>query len=59
MSNCSFCGNLIKLGSGVTLIRNDSRILRFCKSKCEKNMLKLNRKSRNIKWTKFYEKGTK
>ena len=46
-------------GEGVTLIKNDGRILRFDKSKCEKNMLKLGRKARKIKWTKFYEKGAK
>ena len=59
MANCSFCGKVIKFGEGVTLIKNDGRVLRFDKSKCEKNMLKLGRKARKLKWTKFYEKGVK
>ena len=53
---CSFCGNEIEEGTGKIYVKADGRILNFDNQKCEKNMLKLNRKPRNIKWTKFYEK---
>ena len=59
MANCSFCGKTIRFGEGVTLIKNDGKILRFDKSKCEKNMLRLRRKARKLKWTNFFEKGVK
>lgn len=57
MVTCSFCGSEIKSGTGKMFVRNNGQILYFCKSKCEKNMLKLNRDARKLKWTKFYEKG--
>ncbi len=56
MTKCSFCGNEIEEGTGKIYVKADGRILNFDHQKCEKNMLKLNRKPRNIKWTKFYEK---
>lgn len=37
-------------------VQKDGKILHFCSSKCEKNQLKLKRKPRKLKWTKFYEK---
>ena len=54
---CSFCREEIEKGTGKMFVMNDSKILHFCSKKCEKNMLKLNRKARNLKWTKEYEKG--
>ena len=57
MPKCSFCGNNYNLGSGKTFVQKSGKILYFCKAKCEKNMLKLKRKSRNVKWTKNYVKG--
>ncbi len=56
MVNCSFCGKNIKEGTGKIFVKVDGKVLRFCGSKCEKNLLKLKRKPRNFKWTKFYEK---
>ncbi len=38
-------------------VRNDNQRYYFCSHKCEKNMLKLGRKARNLKWTESYEKG--
>lgn len=55
---CSFCGNETEKGTGKIFVKKDGRILYFDKMKCEKNMLKLNRKARQIKWTTSYEKGT-
>lgn len=35
-------------------VRRDGRIFYFCSGKCEKNMLKLKRNPRKLKWTKKY-----
>ena len=56
MVKCAFCGKDIVSGTGKMFVRTDGRILHFDKAKCEKNMLKLNRKPRNFKWTTSYEK---
>lgn len=57
MVKCTFCGNEIEKGTGVMFVQKDGKILNFCSSKCEKNQLKLKRRSRKLKWTKFYVKG--
>ena len=57
MAECSYCGNEIKPGTGKMFIKNNGQTLHFCKSKCEKNMLKLGRDARKFKWTKFFVKG--
>ena len=31
-------------------VQKTGKILRFCSRKCEKNMLKLGREPRNVKW---------
>lgn len=53
---CSFCGHDIPPGTGISYVRRDGRILRFCSSKCRKNRLKLRRDPRKLKWTKAYVK---
>jgi large subunit ribosomal protein L24e len=57
MATCSFCGAEIKKGTGKMFVKDNGQILYFCSSKCEKNMLKLKRDARKIKWTKSYVKG--
>lgn len=57
MVSCSFCGKVIPKGTGKMFVKKDGKILYFDSLKCEKNLLKLNRKPRNTKWTKSYEKG--
>ena len=57
MVNCSFCGRPIQKGEGKMMVFDTGKVLHFDKSKCEKNMLKLNRTATRLKWTKFYEKG--
>ncbi len=57
MAKCSFCRNVIELGTGTMFVRKDGSVLNFCTMKCEKNMLKLGRIPRYMKWTKAYEKG--
>ena len=56
MPKCSFCGKNIEDGTGKTFVKTDGKVLHFDKKKCEVNMLTLNRKARNFKWTEFYEK---
>ncbi|MBW2999817.1 50S ribosomal protein L24e [Candidatus Woesearchaeota archaeon] len=51
MVKCSFCGHPIEKGTGKMFVKKDGKILYFCSNKCEKNMFKLKRKSRKVKWT--------
>ena len=56
MPKCSFCGNVIEKGTGKMFVKKDGKVLYFCSSKCEKNMLKLRRKPITTRWSKRYEK---
>ncbi|RLE39652.1 50S ribosomal protein L24e [Candidatus Woesearchaeota archaeon] len=56
MSRCDFCKKVIERGTGKIYVKSDGKILYFCSSKCEKNTFKLNRKSRETKWTREYHK---
>ena len=56
MAKCSFCDRQIEPGTGLMVIKNDGKILRFDSKKCEKSMIKLHRDSRNIKWVKKMDK---
>jgi large subunit ribosomal protein L24e len=51
MIKCSFCGEQIEKGTGKIYVEAKGTVLNFCSSKCEKNMLKLGRKARNVEWT--------
>ncbi len=51
---CSFCGERIEPGTGMMYVKNDGTILWFCSSKCKKNMLKLRRNPKKMKWTAKY-----
>ncbi len=53
---CSFCENIIEKGTGIIFAKKDGKILNFCSSKCEKNLLKLGRIPRRVKWTETYQK---
>ncbi|MHA1300422.1 MAG: 50S ribosomal protein L24e [Candidatus Helarchaeota archaeon] len=53
---CSFCGNDIEPGTGSMYIKTDGSVNFYCTNKCKKNHLKLKRKPRKLKWTKFYQK---
>jgi len=59
MARCNFCGEQIEKGTGKIFIEVKGSVLNFCSSKCEKNMLKLGRKPRNITWTKEAQKAKK
>ncbi len=47
---CMFCGNEIEKGTGEMYVKKDGVVLYFCSAKCEKNMVKLGRKPRDVKW---------
>lgn len=53
---CSFCGEEIEPGTGKVFIKKDGKVLYFCSRKCEKNLIKLKRNPRKLKWTKHYGK---
>ncbi|MCQ8892403.1 MAG: 50S ribosomal protein L24e [Candidatus Methanosuratincola sp.] len=50
IQKCSFCSHEIPAGTGLMYVKNDGTILRFCSSKCRKNMLELKRVPRDLKW---------
>jgi large subunit ribosomal protein L24e len=54
---CTFCGNDIEPGTGTMYAKKDGTIYHFCSSKCRKNLLKLKRDPKHVRWTKFYRKG--
>lgn len=51
MVNCEFCGRNIEKGTGKIFVYKTGKYISFCSSKCEKNVLKLNRNPKNFKWT--------
>ena len=56
MVKCSFCGVEIVKGTGKMYVLKSGKILNFDNSKCEKSLLKLNRKAKNFKWTASYNR---
>ncbi|MBW3011943.1 50S ribosomal protein L24e [Candidatus Woesearchaeota archaeon] len=56
MPTCSFCNGSFH-AKGKMLVLNSGKILRFCSSKCEKNMLKLKRVPRKVTWVRKKKKG--
>lgn len=59
---CSFCKKNINKGTGKMYVQKTGKVLYFCSSKCEKNMLKLKRKPRTTRWTQEFrdiKEGTK
>ncbi|MBW2975846.1 50S ribosomal protein L24e [Candidatus Woesearchaeota archaeon] len=56
MPKCTFCGIVMPKGTGKIFVQKDAKILYFCSSKCEKNMLKLRRKPITTRWSRRYDK---
>jgi len=47
---CTYCDSEISPGTGKMYVKKDGTKYNFCSTKCEKNMLKLGRKSAKVKW---------
>jgi large subunit ribosomal protein L24e len=50
MVKCSYCETEIAKGTGKLYVYITGKFAHLCSSKCEKNMLKLKRKARKLKW---------
>lgn len=55
MPKCSFCGEIIRKGTGKMFVHVDGRISYFCSSKCERNTRKLKRNPAKTAWTRKYQ----
>lgn len=56
MAVCSFCGKHFPKATGKMYVKKEGTIFLFCSGKCEKNMLMLGRKPRDVGWTAEYHK---
>ena len=56
MAKCNFCGKNITQGTGKLYVKKDGRAYNLCSKKCEVNLVKLNKKPRETRWTEEYHK---
>lgn len=56
MAKCSFCGDEVIRGTGKIYVKKEGTMFRFCSSKCEKNLVKLERNPQYTRWTQAFSK---
>jgi len=56
MAKCSCCKKDIEKGTGKIYVKTDGKVFNFCSMKCEKNIIKLGRIPRKLKWAGWTKK---
>ncbi|MHA2244839.1 MAG: 50S ribosomal protein L24e [Candidatus Hodarchaeales archaeon] len=51
---CNFCGGAIEPGTGISFVRKNGQLIRFCTRKCRRSLIDFKRDPRKFKWTKKY-----